>query len=216
MAYVRNEPVASDDLTVSQPKLATNTNSSDDSFGVDHYKFSNTTSSNGFHNQVTTPQFFASTTIPPVYPTVLPVTVANPVLFAFQPTDGAGTPTTNIGLLQYSQGPNNAVPTPITTLQSPLAGINLAFNATSNVLDFTGAGITTFALAVLYVIRTGTLTSNSFMVSFVAGGSKFVGLIGPNPLSSINAQFSGNVLQIKNNFGAADTFYWTLQFIRIQ
>ena len=55
MVYTRNQPIASDDLSVSQPFLAANTNQADDSFGIDHYQFSNLTVNNGFHKQVTLP-----------------------------------------------------------------------------------------------------------------------------------------------------------------
>lgn len=55
MPYLRNQPIATDDLSVSQPILAANTNASDDSFGIDHFKFSDLTTSNGFHRKVTIP-----------------------------------------------------------------------------------------------------------------------------------------------------------------
>lgn len=53
--YLRNQPIATDDLSVSQPILAANTNKSDDSFGIDHFQFSDLTTSNGFHKKVTLP-----------------------------------------------------------------------------------------------------------------------------------------------------------------
>lgn len=59
MAYVRNQPIAGDDLDISQPKLVTNTNGADDSFGVDHFQFSDTSANNGFHKKVTLAQVAA-------------------------------------------------------------------------------------------------------------------------------------------------------------
>lgn len=55
MVYLLNQPVATDDLSVSQPILAANTNSADASFGIDHFAFSNLTVNNGFHQKVTLP-----------------------------------------------------------------------------------------------------------------------------------------------------------------
>jgi len=54
-SYIRNQPVATDDLSVSAPILANNTNKADDSFGVDHFQFSDQTANNGFHKKVTLP-----------------------------------------------------------------------------------------------------------------------------------------------------------------
>lgn len=48
MAYTRDEPTDVD-VGVSRPLLAANTNQADDSFGVDHVKFSVTTN-NGYHH----------------------------------------------------------------------------------------------------------------------------------------------------------------------
>lgn len=55
MTYIRNQPVATDDLSVSAPILSANTNKADDSFGIDHYQFSDLTANNGFHKRVTLP-----------------------------------------------------------------------------------------------------------------------------------------------------------------
>lgn len=52
MVYLRNEPVASDFIAVSQPKLQANTNDADTYFAVDHQGFS-AASNQGKHNQVT-------------------------------------------------------------------------------------------------------------------------------------------------------------------
>lgn len=52
MAYTRNRPLATDFLSSSQPILLNNTNASDDSFGVDHYAFSDTTANKGRHKIV--------------------------------------------------------------------------------------------------------------------------------------------------------------------
>lgn len=52
MSFTRNRPTASEFLATSQPIIRDNFNSSDDSFGVDHYQFSDSTNNNGTHKQV--------------------------------------------------------------------------------------------------------------------------------------------------------------------
>lgn len=49
MAFTRNRPTATEFLSVSQPVLYNNFNSSDDTMGIDHYPFSDTTAQNGQH-----------------------------------------------------------------------------------------------------------------------------------------------------------------------
>lgn len=49
MPFTRSRPTASELLTDSQSLIQGNFNSSDDSFGIDHYKFSNLTVNNGMH-----------------------------------------------------------------------------------------------------------------------------------------------------------------------
>lgn len=52
MAFLRNKPAAADLLSTSQGVIKNNFNGSDDSFAVDHFPFSDTTSKNGTHKQV--------------------------------------------------------------------------------------------------------------------------------------------------------------------
>jgi hypothetical protein len=47
MAFTRNRPTASEFLQNSQPLIKNNFNASDDTFGIDHYAFSNTAVFNG-------------------------------------------------------------------------------------------------------------------------------------------------------------------------
>ena len=51
MVYLRNQPVGTDDLSVSQPILLANTNQADDTMAIDHFQFSDTTANNGKHLQ---------------------------------------------------------------------------------------------------------------------------------------------------------------------
>lgn len=203
MVYTRNEPVASDLLEVSQPKLAANTNGSDDSFGVDHYKFSDLTANNGFHNKVTTPAYVATP------PTGLPpVTVGNPIFYAFQLTGP-------IGVIQYSRGVSNAVPTPLTAQQSPAAPFVLGPSNTAYVLDFAG---TTVGLGV--VLATGTLVSTGAHLAVFASvawnGTTFK-IVNTGGSSVFNASSSGSILELLNSSGASTiiNIHWTFNVSRV-
>lgn len=87
MVYTRNQPVAGDDLSVSQPILAANTNAADDSFGVDHFPFSNLTSSNGFHQKVTIPGNVAIPTPASGFGDMFAITSANTITRPFWVSD---------------------------------------------------------------------------------------------------------------------------------
>lgn len=212
--YVRNQPVGTDALAVSQPKLATNTNAADDAFGTDHYAFSDTTGNRGFHNSVTTPAYLVDTQVPPVYPAVLPTTTTYPIIYAYQPTDGAGAPTTNLGLLQYSRGVTNAVPTPLTTIQSVSTPITLLNNTPQTVFDFTGMSR---ASCMFYGFNAATVsgTADPRAIFYVLwdGTTLYVSQI----VSSLGfvVQASAHILQMTQTSGFMfSNVYWTLQFLR--
>lgn len=202
MPYNPNIPQPTDILSDSQGDLLGNFQALDTSFGIDHYKFSDLTANNGFHNKVTTPVFVANP------PTGLPpVTVANPVFYGFQQT-------APLGVLQYSRGPNNAVPTPVTMIQSSSTPIVLASGASTNVLDFTGI---TNAMFNLWAVNNGA--PQGARLYFFGGwdGATFTA-IGLGPIDSVNltATNAGNTLRVTNTAGAPlNNVYWTLQFLRI-
>lgn len=208
MVYTRNQPVGSDDLDISQPFLTTNTNAADDSFGVDHYKFSDATSNNGFHNTVTTPVFVDNP------PTGLPpVTVAIPKLFGFQNS-------ANIGILQYSKGPTTnplepTVPTPLTCLQSRSAGFTIANAATIDILDFTGSpGV----IAKLYAasMSAGIPAKLEALVVWNGLSISIINQYFPGGLTAISGGMSGEILRIQNgNVATLNSVVWTLDFMRI-
>jgi len=105
--------------------------------------------------------------------------------------------TGNAGVLQYSRGPSNAIPTPLTSLHS-----SGAVSSVANVFDFTGL---TLAMAMLYAF-----TGNSKAVYFVwwDGATLRVNQVSTGAALSVSA--SGNILQITTG----SNFYWTLDFIR--
>lgn len=196
--FLPNIPQPTDNLDFSQGQLLSNNQGLDAVFGIDHYKFSDPTANKGFHNTVTQPPYVA--TPPTGNP---PITAANPSIYAFQDS-------TNIGVIQYSRGPSDAVPTPITHLNSTQAGIVLGSGATTNVLDFTGL---TRCVAQLYGWTGGP--SNAliiYTVFFDVGNFNLKLLQGDTGV--IVAITAGNILQIQNVSGSNKTVYWSLQLIR--
>lgn len=194
--YTRSQPVATDKLSTSQPILKDNTDSSDDSFSVDHYPFSNLTSNNGKHKQATT-----------VVQGSLPTTSTDPILVAYQPY-------AVIGALQYSCGPSAAVPTPITKLQSPSAAIVLPFGQSTNVLNFTTIPKAMFRLtAADYTYSSG---SNRAIYDNVMcwNGTSFVSIQVSNTI--LGPSSTGAQLKL-TNFALSGSLnvFWVLEFLRI-
>lgn len=192
-----NIPQPTDDLSVSQGQILQNFQKSNSSFGIDHYTFSDATINNGFHNQVTTPLIIGG---------VHPTTVSSPILYAMQDT-------ANVGVIQYSRGPNNAVPTPLTHLQSPVTGLVLATNGTTNVLDFTGL---TKGFCTLYAADTPGISNYFYDLIYWSGTQFAISVLASNSIiQRIKAQASGNILQIINTGSPLSNIYWTLVMDRI-
>jgi len=204
MVFDPNRPIASENLSDSQPLLLSNNRALDTSFGVDHYKFSDASGNNGFHNQVTTPVFVdnPATGNPPV-------TVANPVFFGFQQT-------ANLGVLQYSRGPNNAVITPLTKIYSPSTPISIGNSSSTPLLDFTGIVLAQALVLFTYTLVSGGTFNQLWSVRYQTGPSTTV--VSYNTFTpGLTLEFSGSVLSIvSNNVGASTNLFWTLDFQRIQ
>lgn len=199
--FIPTIPQPNDNLDFSQGQLLSNNGGLDTVFGVDHYKFSDASANKGFHNKVTTPVFVDS---PPSG--LPPVTTTNPIFYGFQDT-------ANVGVIQYSRGPTNAVPTPITNLQSPVTPIVLGPAATTNVLDFTGIA---HAFCLLHAGDTGSPTLNRILTWVFWTGSAFILNDLTSGISFLDSQNTGNILQLKNNnVGALNNVYWTLHFDRL-
>jgi len=191
--YNPNIPQANDDLSDSQGQILQNFNKADSSFGTDHYRFSDLTVNNGFHNRMTTPAFVDSP------PTGLPpVTIANiPIMYAYQ--DSA-----NVGVINYSRGPLNAVPTPLTHLQSTSAAIVLAPAATTNILDFTGLSRATCMIYAFDAVATAPgLGRVRAVASVFWSGTFFIIDLIVGSTSILTVQASGNILQLRNSTIAA-------------
>lgn len=206
MTFTRNVPLASQTLSISQPYLLDNTNSSDTIFGTDHYAFS-ASSNNGLHNTVTQPAYQNPIGTPSATP---PDTSAGfPIIYSLNP-NMAG----NIPVIQFSKGVGNVVPTPLTTLQSISTPISLVSGGTTNVLDCTGL---TLLYGVLYMYNAQEPTLSSYLNTSVVAFDGTTLVVRQLQAGAVLGSFiSGNILQVKN--GSASTMssvFWTLQILRV-
>lgn len=193
--FLPSIPQASDNLDFSQGQLLSNNSGLDTVFGVDHYKFSDASSSKGFHNTVTTPLIVGS---------AHPATTANPIFYAMQDYSA-------IGLLQYSRGPTSAVPSPLTYLQSPATPIALASLGTTNLINFAGM---TSAMCVGYAQDvTGGQNPSACLISWNGTVISFKTL---GTINTLQFGASGSTLIITNASGGNISLNWSLQFLRIK
>lgn len=193
MVYITNEPIATDKLSTSQPKLRDNTNASDTSFGQDHYAFSDLTGNNGLHKKVTT-----------IVQASVPTTTTNPILYSYQQY-------AIVGPLQYSKGMTDAVPSPVTFLQSPATPISILSGGTSPILDF---NTISFAMAYLsvYGVRTGPIYVGLYAQVIWHGSFKLSSILGSAGLSITS---SGTQLILGASQNITD-IRWVLEFKRIE
>lgn len=168
-------------------------------YGTDHYPFDNATPNQGFHNLVTTPPVVNN---PP--DGLPPATAANPKLYAFQQY-GA------LGVLQYSRGPTNAVPTPLTNFNSPVTPVPLGPSpATINVIDFVG-----MAFAFCHIYALDIINPSQAVATVIWTGSQIL-ITTLNSLSNLVTIASGSILQLKNTGPNPKSVFWSLQLIRVQ
>ncbi len=186
------------DLDTDYANLQNNFQELDNVYGIDHVKYSVITNT-GFHNKVTTPDQVTA-----------PVTVTNPVFYALQIN-------TAVGLLQFSRGANNAVPTPLTNLYSASTPLTIAQATPVPVLDLTG-----ISLAIIKAYAVGKTTVGSTLIltesTIYWDGTSFL-IFTPtsasNPLQWVSVL---NVLNLKNIslVTAMNSVFWALEIIRIQ
>ncbi len=192
--YQPGIPTGLVNLDVDYQNIQDNFQQLDTTYGVDHYPYSDPNPTNGFHNKVTTPGFIDSP------PTGLPPTTTTyPVLYGFQQY-GA------LGLLQYSRGPNNAVPTPLTNINSTAAATPIPGNTSINLIDFTGISLAIFNV---YAFQAGGILPPNITATVYWIGTGFIGL-------PVNSSGSGNILQLKATTAVPLSVYWTISFERIQ
>jgi hypothetical protein len=208
--YNASKPQPTDFLSNSQQDLLNNFSSANISIGIDHYPFDDDTANNGKHNMVTTPIIIGGEP---------PTTAANePKFYALTPPN-SNDPYTAIGTLQWSRGGSDAVPTPLTTLQSPAGGISINSDDTTNILDFSGISLAYFNVYSVALFSGGTTVivetygywngSIFVLTNFARGASSGSG-------TGLNVVSSTSFLQLENSSSSsASNVYWTLQFFRI-
>ena len=208
MAFTRNVPQSNELLSVSQPKILDNFNSSDDVFGIDHYQFSNTTPNLGFHKKATFPDQNGHPASP----------LTNPTVYG---TNQSGT---QLGVLAYCKGPNrtdqgNQVSTPLTFIQSQETGISVTNGSTINIFDFTGINrcFCRFMIGNINATPANQLIVESdFWFATISGNPVFYIKSNYNT-TPLQVSSSAYILTVKNNSGGAlSDIYWSLQFLRIQ
>lgn len=190
MAYLRNEPIATDDLDVSQPKLRDNTNTADNLYGLDHYAFSNLTANAGLHKQSTYPEQLVD-----------PTTLADQIAVYTKAVAGA----TEL----FFRREGNGVVNPLSIIRawgffSSGGAIGQAFNATS---VRTGVGQYTVSFIT-------PLTVNNYIVlcsSFMSSGFSVGGITGVDyPSRSVNG-FNINIRSLTTSSGSdLDTCFLVL------
>lgn len=199
MVFINSIPNAADDLKDSQPQLKANNLQLDTSFGVDHYTFSNLTTDNGKHNQVTTPKI---------------VGAAHPTTAANEPKFYAMEDVSQLGVIQYSRGPSNAVPSPVTKLQSAGA-VAIGPAASILIFDFGLPQVLTASMAVLSAFTTAGFANQSLR-SFVFWNGTTLSERSILTGSGIAVLVSGSQLRINVAGVIAVNTYWTLEFLRLQ
>lgn len=163
------------------------------SFGTDHYAFDDGTANNGFHKVIRTPDQTSD-----------PATTTNPIIYGKLAS-------ANVGVIQYSRGPSNAAPSPITLFQSTIAAITIGTNTNVNMLNFSGL---TLAIAEAYAYDTTTGLVAQYAVTY-DGTTLRIDRINTN--SNLQMVVSSTTLQVRNNSNtvAMNGVYWTIQFLRI-
>lgn len=202
MAYRRNIPQANDALNVSQPQLFNNTNDSDTSFGQDHYPFSDETANNGFHNQATTPI---------IDPAGHPTTTADYCRF-YAMQDKPTLP-----ILQYSRGPSDAVPSPLTKVMGGTGGDTIPGTvpgpAFLNIFDLTDVKDLVMEGFAYKVAGVGVAADRATAIIYYTSGG---GLINGAAAGDFVFAFNGSNVSLKNNTVAGILVYWVLDIKRIQ
>ncbi len=197
--YNPNIPIGSDFLSISQGQILQNFNKANSSFGIDHYPFADLTPNNGKHNQVTTPIFVDNP------PTGLP-----PVTAADEPKFYAFRDATQLPVLQYSRGPSNAIPSPLTKLQST-SPVALA-NGANLVLDFNLPATIKRAMGMAYAYGdTGGGASRAAAFFWWTGTNLFTN----NVITGGTLAFSASGTQLNLSSAGAQNGYWTLDFMRL-
>lgn len=189
MVYNDNIPQPQDPLSVSQGDILENFKQLNIIYGTDHIAYDSPVDV-GKHKTVTY-----------VTQETEPNTVANEVKsFSFVPS-------TDLGEIEFSKGPNDPVPTPLTSLHSVPAGIDIPTNSTVDILNFSNFS---FAIAELYAFK----VDGEYRVSTLIYDGTSIKLTTGQGVGSLGWQKTANILQLKNT-GTNVKIHWSVKFIRV-
>ncbi len=212
MVFKNNIPTQTTSTSIMARDLHENNISLNASFGTDHFPFDDTTDNNGKHNVVQTPLIVGA---------VHPTTAANePKLYAMQDS-------VPFGNLNYSRGASNAVPTPLTYIQSddlPIAMPSTGPGKTINILDFTGINRAIFHATAANFKPTEDGGFGRNYAFCIWNGSTFLikntyTTLTPNPQTFLTFISAGSILQLSNTTFPAQELtqvFWSLNFSRIE
>lgn len=200
MPFLNNIPQPGDKLKNSQGQLLGNNQQLDASFLIDHYTFSDATTDNGKHHQVTTID-----------------QVTAPTIIADEPKMyGLKQAGSNLPVIQYSRYWNSAlmigsVPTPLTALQSPATPLTINSASNATLFDFSG-----IARAFGFLYAGDTALNNFNATPFMWTGTVFrffEAQSGASPLQFLDG--GAGLLLVRNNAGfAQNNVYWTIELKR--
>lgn len=200
--YQPGIPTGTVNLDVDYQNLQGNFEQANIVYGTDHYPFDNASPNLGRHNLVTTPPVVNNP--PDGLPPSTPAGVCK--FYGFQPYSA-------IGLLQFSRGPNNAIPTPLTSLNGGPISINST--ETANIIDL--AGVTRCMLMLSGFNDAPLLADKKPLNGFVVFSQGTSNLNSIGGAGSMFAVMTGTVLGIRNATpSTAGAYYWTITFIRIE
>jgi hypothetical protein len=197
-AYQPNIPTGSVTLDQDWKNIQGNFQSLNITYSIDHYPYTDTSTKSGFHKKVTTPTSISD-----------PDTTTNPTLYAIQQYSA-------LGVLQYSRGPLNAAPTPITNINSPLTATIINFpNGTIDILDVTGFAFGIFNVYAVNAAPTPVNTAASATVFWNGTNFAASGLPAGSVIQIIS---SGSKLQLKNTSSTVPLLkvFWAIEVVRVK
>lgn len=215
MAYLLSQPVATDRLSVSQPKLAGNTNQLNTSFGVDHYPYNDGTSNNGKHKVIKTPAQLADPTTGDDEPAIYAKSVFSTTPYVLQ--------FSKLGPHVPPNSGDNSI-APLSTITNSGTVVN---TASKTIINVNGASGGTMVRIGIVVSGVGLYNFNEFVFSF--NGTSFPTQSSPAPSNAVFPAFicgaslltgvylfpSGKSITIVNTIGVDIEYIATVSFIRI-
>lgn len=201
--YQPGIPTGTVNLDVDYLNLQGNFTQANIVYGTDHYPFDNATPNQGFHNVVTTPVVVNNP------PDGLPPATAAGIckFYSFQQYSA-------IGPLQWSRGPSNAIPTPLTSLNGGPFNMPTLTNSPT-IIDFAGFNK---VIAVLTGFNDAPASADkkpmNSLIVFSQGTSNLGTTVSPGSMGAI---MTGTQLAIRNQTATtAGAYYYNLRFLRLE